>query len=77
MPPIGVWRSPPTRQVHATFSGRCYHRAGCLRLGRKTVAITHAAALAKGLTPCKLCMPPPYGGLHHDRPTRPTPGVTA
>ena len=43
--------------VHATATGKRYHRADCRSLSRSDIAMTRAEAEAKGLTPCKVCKP--------------------
>ncbi len=43
--------------VHATKTGKRYHRAGCSSLSRSDIPMTREEAEAKGLTPCKVCKP--------------------
>ena len=43
--------------VHATKTGRRYHRTGCSSLSRSDIPMTRKEAEAKGLTPCKVCKP--------------------
>ncbi len=41
--------------VYVTRTGHKYHRAGCRYLRTGAVAIQRSAAVARGLTPCKVC----------------------
>jgi tetratricopeptide (TPR) repeat protein len=43
--------------VHATATGKCYHRAGCSSLSRSDIPMTRQQAEAQGLTPCSNCNP--------------------
>jgi MFS superfamily sulfate permease-like transporter len=43
--------------VHATASGKRYHRAGCRSLSRSDIPMPRAEAERRGLTPCKVCRP--------------------
>jgi len=43
--------------VHATRTGKRYHRAGCSSLSRSDLPLTRAEAEQQGLTPCKVCNP--------------------
>jgi hypothetical protein len=43
--------------VHATATGKRYHRAGCRSLSRSDIPMTRAEAEQRGLTPCKVCKP--------------------
>jgi len=42
--------------VHATRTGKRYHRAGCVWL-KSDIPMTRAEAEQRGLTPCKVCKP--------------------
>jgi len=43
--------------VHATRTGKRYHRAGCRHLAKSDIPMSRADAEAKGLTPCGTCKP--------------------
>jgi hypothetical protein len=43
--------------VHATRTGKRYHRAGCRSLSKSDISMTRTEAESKGLTPCKVCKP--------------------
>jgi len=43
--------------VHATRTGKRYHRAGCRFLSKSDIPMTRQEAEAKGLTPCGVCQP--------------------
>jgi hypothetical protein len=43
--------------VHITRTGTKYHRAGCRYLSRSDIPISREDAIARGLTPCKVCKP--------------------
>jgi len=43
--------------VHATRTGKRYHREGCRFLSKSDIPMTRAEAEAKGLTPCSVCQP--------------------
>jgi hypothetical protein len=43
--------------VHATRTGKKYHRAGCRFLSKSDIPMTRREAEAKGLTPCGVCKP--------------------
>ena len=43
--------------VHATDTGKRYHRAGCSSLSKSDIPMTLAEAEQRGLTPCKVCKP--------------------
>jgi hypothetical protein len=47
----------PEDIVHATRSGKHYHRAGCRYLAKSDIPMTRKEAEAKGLTPCSVCNP--------------------
>jgi len=46
-----------TDTVHATATGKRYHREGCSSLSKSDIPMTRKEAEAKGLTPCKVCKP--------------------
>lgn len=43
--------------VYVTYTGTCYHRAGCSYL-KSSVKITLGAAIERGFAPCSKCNPP-------------------
>jgi hypothetical protein len=43
--------------VHATRTGKKYHRAGCRFLSKSDIPMARSEAEAKGLTPCGVCQP--------------------
>jgi DNA-entry nuclease len=43
--------------VHATRTGKKYHRAGCRFLSKSDIPMGRSEAEAKGLTPCGVCQP--------------------
>ncbi len=43
--------------VHATRTGKKYHRAGCRFLSKSDIPMSRSEAEAKGLTPCGVCQP--------------------
>ncbi len=43
--------------VHATTSGKRYHRSGCRSLSKSDIPMTRTEAEQRGLTPCKVCKP--------------------
>jgi len=45
--------------VYRTPSGKRYHRATCGHMKGKGIALSLAEAKDQGLTPCKVCNPPP------------------
>ena len=48
-----------TEIVYRTPSGKRYHRASCFHVKGKGTALSLAEAKERGLTPCKVCNPPP------------------
>lgn len=49
----------PSALVYRTPSGERYHRATCSHVKGKAIPLTLKEAKEKGLTPCKVCHPPP------------------
>jgi len=49
----------PANIVYRTPSGERYHRATCSHVKGKAIRITLKEAKEMGLTPCKVCHPPP------------------
>lgn len=45
--------------VYRTPSGERYHRATCGHVRGKGIALSLAEAKERGLTPCRVCNPPP------------------
>lgn len=45
--------------VYRTPSGKRYHRATCGHVKGKEIAVSLAEAEEQGLTPCRVCNPPP------------------
>ena len=45
--------------VYRTPSGKRYHRATCGHVRGKEIAVSLAEAEEQGLTPCRVCNPPP------------------
>ena len=61
-PPPSVQKpAPPVQKVqdvvHITRTGAKYHRAGCRYLSKSDNPISREDAIARGLTPCKVCKP--------------------
>ena len=55
--PVSAEHGGGSDMVHATASGKRYHRAGCRSLSRSDIPMTRAEAEKRGLTPCKVCKP--------------------
>ena len=53
----GPKHATPGDTVHATATGKRYHRAGCRSLSKSDIPMTRAEAEQRGLTPCKVCKP--------------------
>ena len=51
--------TPASDIVYRTPSGERYHRATCSHVKGKAIALTLKEAKERGLTPCKVCHPPP------------------
>ncbi len=49
----------PADVVYRTPSGEKYHRATCSHVKGKAIPLTLKEAKERGLTPCKVCHPPP------------------
>jgi hypothetical protein len=49
----------PSALVYRTPSGERYHRATCSHVKGKAIPLTLKEAKELGLTPCKVCHPPP------------------
>jgi hypothetical protein len=58
-PAPGSVTTPQTEIVYRTPSGEKYHTATCSYVKGKAIPITLREAKEKGLTPCKVCHPPP------------------
>ena len=43
--------------VYTTNTGKKYHRDGCRYLSESKIPISLSDAIARGLTPCKVCKP--------------------
>lgn len=50
-------RASATDIVHATSTGKRYHRSGCVYLSKSDIPMSRQDAEARGLTPCKVCKP--------------------
>ena len=64
LPPLPPAPSPEpdaevSEVVYRTPSGERYHRATCGHVKGKGIELPLAAAKERGLTPCKVCNPPP------------------
>jgi len=61
LPPAPLAERPAelSKAVYRTPSGERYHRATCGRVKGKGIALSLAEAKERGLTPCKVCKPPP------------------
>lgn len=49
----------PSSVVYRTRSGEKYHKATCSYVKGKAIPLTLKEAKEEGLTPCKVCQPPP------------------
>lgn len=49
--------TPAQDTVHATRTGKRYHRATCRHLAQSDIPMTLVEAQDKGLTPCGTCKP--------------------
>jgi len=54
---VSAERGGGSDMVHATATGKRYHRASCRSLSRTDIPMTRAEAQQRGLTPCKVCKP--------------------
>jgi hypothetical protein len=52
-------RNELSETVYRTPSGKRYHRATCGHVRGKGIALSLAEVKEQGLTPCKVCNPPP------------------
>lgn len=46
----------PTDTVHITRTGHRYHLAGCSSLSKSDIPLPLKVAVARGYTPCRLCV---------------------
>jgi len=53
----GPKRAQSGDTVHATATGKRYHRVGCRSLSRSDIPMTRKEAEHRGLTPCRVCKP--------------------